>query len=85
MSAHSITIDGQTYTASAEAIVRLYGAVVDVKTGGRKMLCFRRGERYDIVFVGPETAISISTTDDVLDVLGVEASHVVPLDDQEPQ
>ena len=84
MSAHAITIDGRTYPMSAQAIVDLYGAAVEAKTGVHKVIFVRRsGQGCEILFIGPESEISISTTEDVLRVLGVEPSDIVPLDDQE--
>lgn len=81
--AHEITIDGRTYAVSAQAIVQLYGAVMEAKSGVRKVLYVRSGQRYDILFIGPESEIAISTTQDVLRVLGVESSDIVPLDDRD--
>ena len=82
MSAHEITIDGRTYSVSAQAIVQLYGAVMEAKSGVRKVLYVRSGGRCSILFVGPESEVTISTTEDVLRVLGIESSNIVPLDDQ---
>ena len=80
-SEHSITIDGVRYHASVESIVRLYRAVLEAKAGEPKVIYMNVGESSVVEFVSKSTPVFITTTPDVLDVLGIERSAIIPLDD----